>query len=58
MRPMTRRAAIVVLGGVTLGMSGTRAQHDAVAPQQRPGIAVTRIFTGPDGQSHAEERSP
>lgn len=55
MRPMMKRAAIVLLGGVTLGVSGSRAEHDVVVAQQRAGLVVTRIFTGPDGRSHAEE---
>lgn len=57
MRPMMKRAAILLLGGVTLGVSGSRAKHHVVvAQQQRAGLVVMRIFTGPDGRSHAEER--
>jgi hypothetical protein len=52
---MMKRAALIVLGSVTLGVSSSRTDHDVLVAQQRTGIAVTRIFTGPDGQTHAEE---
>ena|SRR5438132_9360309 len=35
-------------------MWGVRS-HDDIAAQKRTPISVTRIFTGPDGQTHAEE---
>jgi hypothetical protein len=34
---------------------GVRSQDDIAAAQKRTPISVTRIFTGPDGQTHAEE---
>jgi hypothetical protein len=52
---MMKRAIFVVLVGCTLGVWRQLPNHDVVAAQQRGGLAVTRIFTGPDGQSHAEE---
>ena len=55
MGPMMMRVIFVVLVGCTLGGWSPRTDHDVVAAQQRAGIAVTRIFTGPDGQTHAEE---
>lgn len=50
-----RRTAFVLLVGFTLGVSSPRTDHDVVETQHRAGIAATRIFTGPDGQTHAEE---
>lgn len=45
----------VVLVGCTVGLWSTRTDHDVVVAQRRAPIIVTRIFTGPDGQTHAEE---
>ena len=50
-----RRTAFVLLVGFTLGVSSARTDLDVVETQHRAGIAATRIFTGPDGQTHAEE---
>jgi len=55
MGPMTKRAVLVVLVGSSLGMWSLRSVHDVGAAQQRSGILVTRVFTGPDGQTHAED---
>jgi hypothetical protein len=55
MGPLMKRMTFVVLVGCTLGVWSQRTDHEVVAAQQRAGIAVTRIFTGPDGQTHAEE---
>ena len=55
MEPMMKRVIFVVLVGCNLGVWSLRTDHDVVVAQQRAGIAVTRIFTGPDGQTHAEE---
>ena len=55
MGPMMKRVIFVVLVGYALGVWSQRTDHDVVVAQQRAGIAVTRIFTGPDGQTHAEE---
>ena len=55
MGPMTKRALLVVLVGSTLGMWSFRSVYDVAAAEPRPGIIVTRVFTGPDGQTHAEE---
>ena len=55
MGPMMKRVIFVALVGYALGVWSQRTDHDVVVAQQRAGIAVTRIFTGPDGQTHAEE---
>ena len=55
MGPMTKRAVLVVFFGSALGMWSVCSLRDVGAAQQRPGIIVTRVFTGPDGQAHAEE---
>jgi hypothetical protein len=52
---MMKRVIFVVLVGYALGVWSQRTDHDVVVAQQRAGIAVTRIFTGPDGQTHTEE---
>jgi hypothetical protein len=55
MGPMMKRVILVVLVGCTLGVWSQRTDRDVAVAQQRAGIAVTRIFTGPDGLAHAEE---
>ena len=55
MGPIMKRVIFVVLVGCAIGVWSQRTDRDVVAAQQRAGIAVTRIFTGPDGQTHAEE---
>ena len=52
---MTTRVIFVVIVGCSLGVWNSCADRDAVVPQQRTPIIATRIFTGPDGQTHAEE---
>ena len=54
MRPMMKRVIVLVIVGWTLGACSLRTDHDVVVAQ-RTGIIATRIFTGPDGQTHAEE---
>jgi hypothetical protein len=55
MRSTSRRlvSAPLVCGFVLLW--GARSHHDFAAAQKRTPISVTRIFTGADGQTHAEE---
>lgn len=48
MRPSLRFALAIVLGVVVM------TAHDAAA-QQRQTTTVTRLYTGADGQSHAED---
>lgn len=53
-RMMTRVIYLVILGGA-LGAWNSLIDCDEVAAQQRRPIIATRIFTGADGQTHAEE---
>ena len=46
-------SALVV--GCLVVIGGIRAHDDIAVAQKRTPISVTRIFTGPDGQTHAEE---
>src|SRR2546425_6540630 len=45
---------VAVVGSFCLGWLAHR-DPDVVAAQTRKPIMMTRIYTGPDGQSHAEE---
>jgi hypothetical protein len=54
MKPLMRRVVFVVLVGCTL-VWNARVDEDVVIAQKRTPIAVTRIYTGPDGQTHAEQ---
>jgi hypothetical protein len=47
------RVIVLVVVASTLGGCSSRTDHDVV--QQRTPVVATRIFTGPDGQTHAEE---
>jgi hypothetical protein len=55
MGPMMKRVALAVLVGSTVAVWNARTDHDAIVAQGRTPIVVTRIFTGPDGQTHAEQ---
>ena len=55
MRPVMMRVPFVLLLAIALGVSSPRTDHQTVVAQQRAGMVVTRIFTGPDGETHAEE---
>jgi hypothetical protein len=50
MQPVTRLGFIVVLIGLTAVVSAPR-----VEAQTRGRTTVTRLYTGADGQSHAED---
>jgi hypothetical protein len=50
-----KRIAGAALVGCLFVMWGIDMDEDVVAAQRQSGIAVTRIFTGPDGQTHAED---
>jgi len=55
MRAMSRTmAAVSVATGLVL-LGGATADRDVAVAQGRKPIMITRIFTGPDGLSHAEE---
>lgn len=55
MRSITRQLAVVALVGAFFLMWRAQTDRDVAVAQTRKPIMVTRIFTGPDGQSHAEE---
>jgi len=55
MRSMTRRLAVVALVGAFLLLWGAETDRDVVGAQARKPIMATRLYTGTDGQSHAEE---
>jgi len=50
-----RRLGLISLVGCFAVMGGIRSHDDVAAAQKRTPITVTRIFTGPDNQTHAEE---
>jgi hypothetical protein len=56
-RPTSRFMALLSLGWVpTLAVMGLHwVQHDTVAAQSRAPITVTRLYTGADGKTHAED---
>jgi hypothetical protein len=54
MTPMMRRVVFVVLVGCALAWNA-RMDQDVVIAQKRTPIVVTRIYTGPDGRTHAEQ---
>ena len=55
MGSMVRRVVFGVLVGCTFAVWNARADRDVVVAQPRVPIVVTRIYTGPDGQTHAEQ---
>ena len=55
MRSTARRLAMVALVALVFLTLRARTDRDVVVAQTGQSIAVTRIFTGPDGQSHTEE---
>jgi hypothetical protein len=53
---VTRSLVLVGVGACCFAMAWiVRGNVDAVAAQQRGAIRVTRVYSGTDGQSHAEE---
>src|ERR1044071_5319131 len=50
----TRMAAVILCGSVVLVLAADR-DHEVVNAQARRPIMVTRIYTGPDGLSRAEQ---
>jgi hypothetical protein len=46
--------AVVVVGSIIL-MSRARTDHDVVVAQTRKPVTITRLYTGPDGLTHADE---
>jgi quercetin dioxygenase-like cupin family protein len=55
MRSITRPLVFVALVGSFSLMWMAHTDRDVVVAQTRKPIMMTRIYTGPDGQSHAEE---
>ena len=55
MGPMMKLVVFAVLVGGTLLVWSARTDHDVVVAQHRAPVVVTRIYTGPDGQTHAED---
>src|SRR2546423_1210742 len=55
MKSVARRLVLVALVGAFCLMWRAQSDQDVVVAQTRKPIMVTRIFAGPDGQSHAEE---
>jgi hypothetical protein len=58
MTSIAKPIAFILLVGVLVVAWNVRTDHDAVIAQRRKPIVVTRIFTGPDGQTHAENIEP
>ncbi|PYR50779.1 MAG: hypothetical protein DMF89_08125 [Acidobacteria bacterium] len=58
MASITKPIAFTLLVGVLVVAWNVGTDHDAVIAQRRKPIVVTRIFTGPDGQTHAENIEP
>ena len=55
MRSITRPLVFVALTGSFILTWMAHTDRDVVVAQTRKPIMMTRIYTGPDGQSHAEE---
>ena len=55
MRSIPKRLAVVALVGSFFLMWRANTDQDVAVAQTRKPIMMTRIYTGPDGQSHAEE---
>ena len=55
MRSITRWLLMVVLVGSFLVIWGAETDRDVVGAQAPKPIMATRLYTGADGQSHAEE---
>jgi hypothetical protein len=55
MVPMMKRGVVGVLVGCMFFVCGARTDRDVVVAQGRTPVVATRIFTGPDGQTHAEQ---
>ena len=52
---ITRRFAVVILVGAFVLLWRAQTDRDVVVAQTGTSVTVTRIYTGPDGLSHAEE---
>ena len=54
MRSTAKRAIVPFVAVAVIVAWSARADRDLVVAQQRKPIVVTRLFTGADGQTHAE----
>jgi hypothetical protein len=55
MRAVARHVVFVALVSGFFSLCGVRANHDVAQAQRRTPVTVTRLYTGPDGQTHAED---
>jgi len=55
MRSRTKTRILVVLVGCFIAFWRGNTDHDVAVAQGRKAVVITRIFTGPDGLSHAED---
>jgi quercetin dioxygenase-like cupin family protein len=55
MRSITGRLAALALAGLFVLIWKAHIDQDVVVAQTRKPIMITRIYTGPDGQSRAEQ---
>jgi len=55
MARIVRMLVALPIAGALVLLAGARTDRDVVVAQARKPIMITRIFTGPDGLSHAEE---
>ena len=55
MRSITRLVGVGVLVGAAFMAGRVSSDRDLALAQTRRPVAMTRIYAGPDGQSHAEE---
>jgi hypothetical protein len=53
----SKRAWFIGTGllGLSVLMQPAQSAEDAASAQKHKSVVITRIYTGPDGQSHAEE---
>ena len=54
MRSTVQRVAVPFVAVAVIVAWSARADRDIVVAQQRKPVVVTRLFTGADGQTHAE----
>jgi hypothetical protein len=54
-RTIVRWTIAFVLMGLIFLLGRTQGERSVVAAQTRKAVTMTRLYTGPDGQTHAEE---
>jgi hypothetical protein len=55
MRSVVRWSLAVGLVGLIVLVSRAQTDRDVIVAQTRKPVVVTRLYTGPDGQTHAED---